>query len=83
MPTNMRRSFDSAGRVFEGILELEPDNLQAKTGLVNLQIQRGNYFLNRKKYTSALKAFESIPESARHAGIYNTIGYLYLMKKQP
>ena len=77
------KDFDSAGRVFEEILELEPDNLQAKTGLVNLQIQRGNYFLNRKKYTSALKVFESIPESDRHAGIYNTIGYLYLMKKQP
>ncbi len=77
------KDFDSAGRVFEGILELEPDNLQAKTGLVNLQIQRGNYLLNRKKYTSALKVFESIPESDRGAGIYNTIGYLYLMKKQP
>ncbi|RKU10545.1 hypothetical protein C6502_09945 [Candidatus Poribacteria bacterium] len=77
------KDFDSAGRVFEGILELEPDNAQAKTGLVNLQIQRGNYFLNRKKYTDALKVFESIPESDRGAGIYNTIGYLYLMKKQP
>ncbi len=77
------KDFDSARRIFEEILELEPDNLQAKTGLVNLQIQRGNYFLNRKKYTDALKAFESIPESDRGAGIYNTIGYLYLMKKQP
>ena len=77
------KDFDSAGRVFEDILELEPDNPQAKTGLVNLQIQRGNYLLNRKEYTSALKVFESIPESDRHARIYNTIGYLYLMKKQP
>ena len=77
------KDFDNAQRVFEEILELEPDNLQAKTGLVNLQIQRGNYFLNRKKYTAALKAFESIPKSDRHVGIYNTIGYLYLMKKQP
>ena len=77
------KDFDSAQRVFEEILELEPDNPQATTGLVNLQIQRGNYFLNRKKYTAALKTFESIPESDRGAGIYNTIGYLYLMKKQP
>ena len=77
------KDFDSAGRVFEEILEIEPDNLQAKTGLINLQIQRGNYFLNRKKYTAALKTFESIPGSNRDAGIYNTIGYLYLMKKQP
>ena len=77
------KDFDSTRRVFEEILELEPANLQAKTGLVNLQIKRGNYFLNRKKYTSALKAFESIPESDRGTGIYNTIGYLYLMKKQP
>ena len=77
------KDFDTARRVFEEILELEPENRQAKTGLVNLQIQRGNYFLNRKKYTAALKAFESIPESDRGVGIYNTIGYLYLMKKQP
>lgn len=77
------KDFDSARRVFEAILELEPDNLQAKTGLVNLQIQRGNYFLNRKKYTAALEVFESLPKSNRDAGIYNTIGYLYLMKKQP
>ena len=76
------KNFDSARKVFEEILEIEPANLQAKTGLVNLQIQRGNYFLNRKKYTDALKAFESIPESDRGAGIYDTIGYLYLMKKQ-
>ena len=77
------KEFDSAQRAFETILKLEPDNAQAKAGLVNLHIQRGNDFLNRKKYTSALKAFESLPESNRHAGIYNTIGYLYLMKKQP
>ena len=77
------KDFDNAKKVFEDILELEPDNPQAKTGLVNLQIQRGNYFLNRKKYTDALKVFESIPESDRGAGIDNTIGYLYLMKKQP
>ena len=77
------KDFDSAERGFGEILALEPNNLQAKTGLVNLQIQRGNDFLNRKQYTAALKAFESIPESDRGAGIYNTIGYLYLKKKQP
>ena len=77
------KDFDSARGAFEAILELEPDNAQAEAGLANLQIQRGNDFLNRKKYTSALKVFESIPESDRHARIYNTIGYLYLMKKQP
>ena len=77
------KDFDSARGAFEAILELEPDNAQAEAGLVNLQIQRGNYLLNRKKYTAALKVFESIPESDRGIGIYNTIGYLYLMKKQP
>lgn len=77
------KDFDSAERGFGEILALEPDNLQAKTGLVNLQIQRGNDFLNRKQYPAALKAFESIPESDRGAGICNTIGYLYLKKKQP
>ena len=77
------KDFDRARREFETILEIELGNPQAKAGLVNLHVQRGNDFLNRKKYMSALKAFESIPEPDRHAGIYNTIGYLYLMKKQP
>ncbi|MCZ6680514.1 MAG: tetratricopeptide repeat protein, partial [Candidatus Poribacteria bacterium] len=75
--------FDNSGAMFEEILELEPDNVQAKEGLVNLHIRRGNVFLNRKKYTAALTAFESIPESNRNASIHGTIGYLYLMKKQP
>jgi len=76
-------NFDSAHTTFERILELDLENPQAKEGIVNLHIRRGNNFLNRKKYTSALKEFESIPEPVRNVGIYNTIGYLYLMKKQP
>jgi tetratricopeptide (TPR) repeat protein len=76
-------AFDEAKVEFEKILEIDADNSQAKTELINLRIRNGNYLLNRKQYTAALKEFEGIPESARNAGIYNTIGYLYLMKKQP
>jgi tetratricopeptide (TPR) repeat protein len=75
--------FEAATAEFAKILEIEPEHSQAKEGLVNLRIRRGNAFLQRKKYTAALKEFEGIPKSARNAGIYNTIGYLYLMKKQP
>ena len=75
--------FEHAKGEFERILEGDSSNAQAKKGLINLHIGRGNYLMNRKKYTAALKEFESIPESDRNAGIYNTIGYLHLMKKQP
>ena len=76
-------NFDAAKIAFEKILEIDADNSQAKKELINLHIRSGNYLLNRKQYTAALKEFEGITKSARNAGIYNTIGYLYLMKKQP
>ena len=39
--------------------------------------------MNQRKYTAALAEFEKIDTPAKTAEIYNAIGYLYLVKKQP
>ena len=39
--------------------------------------------MNQRKYTAALAEFEKIDSSVKTTEIYNTIGYLYLLRKQP
>ena len=62
------------------VLAQEPENRQAKAEQTNLKIRRGNALMRQRQHTAALAEFETIPESARDIEIYNTIGYLYLMK---
>lgn len=62
------------------VLAQEPHNPQAKAEQINLQIRRGNELMRHRSYAAALAEFEAIPESARDIGIYNIIGYLYLVQ---
>ena len=62
----------------EQILAQDPENKNAKTELVNLQVRRGNALMNRKKYAAAVAVFEGIPASAKTIDVHNMIGYLYL-----
>ena len=62
------------------VLAQEPENRQAKAEQTNLKIRRGNALMRQRQHAAALAEFETIPESARDIEIYNTIGYLYLMK---
>ena len=75
--------FSSAETELERLLEDAPQSLQAESASKNLHVARGNTLMNQRKYTAALAEFEKIDVSARTAEIYNTIGYLYLVKKQP
>ena len=75
--------FSSAEAELARLLEDAPQSLQAESASKNLHVARGNTFMNQRKYTAALAEFEKIDVSARTAEIYNTIGYLYLVKKQP
>ena len=72
--------YEQAKSELEQILAQDPDNKNAKTELVNLQIRRGNALMNRKRYAEAAAIFESIPASEKTIDMYNTIGYLYLMQ---
>ena len=72
--------YEQATRELEQILAQDPDNANAKTELVNLQIRRGNALMNRKKYAEAIAVFEAIPASETTTDVHNMIGYLYLVQ---
>lgn len=75
--------FSSAEKELEWLLEDAPESLQAENVSKNLHIARGNTLMNQRSYTAALAEFEKIAPSAKTTEIYNTIGYLYLLRKQP
>ena len=72
--------YDQARDELKQILIQDPDNENAKTELLNLQIRRGNALMNRKKYAEAVAVFEEIPASAKTVDMRNMIGYLYLVQ---
>ena len=75
--------FISAEKELEWLLEDEPQSLQAENISRNLHVARGNTLMNQRRYTAALAEFEKIDASAKTTEIYNTIGYLYLLRRQP
>lgn len=75
--------FVSAEKELGLLLEDAPQSWQAENIAKNLHVARGNMFMNQRRYTAALAEFEKIDASAKTAEVYNTIGYLYLLKKQP
>ena len=83
---NLSQAYQHVGRYEQARAELEqilaqtPDNANAKTELVNLQIRRGNALMNQKKYAAAVAVFEAIPASEKTIDMHNMIGYLYLVQ---
>ena len=75
--------FSSAEIELERLLEDAPESLQTENVSKNLHVARGNTLMNQRKYTAALAEFEKIDSSVKTTEIYNTIGYLYLLRKQP
>ncbi len=75
--------FSSAEAELASLSEDAPQGLQAESVSKNLHVARGNALMNQRKYTAALAEFERIDTSTKSAEIYNIIGYLYLVKKQP
>ena len=74
--------YEQAKSELDQILVQAPDNQNAKTELVNLQIRRGNALMNRKKYAAAVAVFEGIPASEKTIDMHNMIGYLYLVQEK-
>ena len=74
--------YEQARNELEQILAQDPDNTNAKTELVNLQIRRGNTLMNQKRYTEAAAIFEGIPASEKTVDMHNVIGYLYLVQDE-
>ena len=75
--------FESAEKELERLLEDDPQSLQAENVSKNLHVAHGNTLMNQRRYTAALAEFEKIVPSAKTTEIYNTIGYLHLLRRQP
>ena len=75
--------FSSAETELAKLLADAPQVLQTENVSKNLHIARGNTLMNQRKYTAALAEFEKIGASAKSTEVYNTIGYLYLVRRQP
>ena len=75
--------FSSAEKELGWLLEEAPQSLQAESVSKNLHVARGNTLMNQRRYAAALAEFEKIDTSTKSTEIYNTIGYLYLLRKQP
>ena len=76
-------NFSSAEKELGWFLEDAPQSLQAESVSKNLHVARGNTLMNQRRYAAALAEFEKINTSAKTTEIYNIIGYLYLLRKQP
>ena len=74
--------YERATNELEQILAQDPDNANAKTEFVNLQVRRGNALMNRKRYAEAIAVFEAIPASKKTIDMHNMIGYLYLVQDE-
>ncbi len=75
--------FESAEKELGALLEDAPQSLQTENVSKNLYVARGNTLMNQRRYTAALAEFEKIAPSAKTTEIYNTIGYLHLLRRQP
>ena len=75
--------FASAEKELGALLEDAPQSLQIENVSKNLYVARGNTLMNQRRYTDALAEFEKIDAPAKTTEIYNTIGYLYLLRRQP
>lgn len=74
--------YEAARNELQQILAHAPNNQNAKTELLNLQIRRGSALMRRKKYAAAAAVFEAIPASQKTVDIYNMLGYLYLIQAE-
>ena len=75
--------FSNAEKELGALLEDAPQSLQTENVSKNLYVARGNALMNQRRYTAALAEFEKIAPSVKTTEIYNTIGYLYLLRRQP
>ena len=75
--------FVTAEKELGALLKDAPQSLQTENVSKNLYVAHGNTLMNQRRYTAALAEFEKIDASAKTTEIYNTIGYLYLLRRQP
>ncbi|MBC8462644.1 MAG: tetratricopeptide repeat protein [Deltaproteobacteria bacterium] len=86
---NLGAAYQRAGKpeealaTYEKALAIKPDDDKIKRFILNLHANQANKYMQARKYKSAIKTLEKIPEEDRSADISGSIGYLYIITKQP
>ena len=69
--------------MYEKALAIKADDDKIKRFIINLHTNLGNKYMRARKYKAAIAALEKIPEANRSGDISGSIGYLYIITKQP
>lgn len=72
---------DRAQAAFTSALRIQPDSDSVRRESIYLRTIRANKLLNARKYSAALTEFRAIPQPERSVDIHNSIGYLYLIRR--
>ena len=74
-------NLDRAQAAFTSALRIHPNNDSVRRESIYLRTIRANKLLNARRYSAALTEFEAIPRDERSVDIHNSIGYLYLIRR--
>lgn len=74
-------NLDRAQAAFTSALRIQPNSNSVRRESIYLRTIRANKLLNARRYSAALTEFEAIPQAERSVDIHNSIGYLYLIRR--
>ena len=74
-------NLDLAQAAFTSALRIHPNDDSVRRESIYLRTIRANKLLNARRYSAALTEFEAIPRDERSVDINNSIGYLYLIRR--
>ena len=72
---------DRAQAAFASALRIQPNSDSVRRESIYLRTIRANKLLNARRYSAALTEFKAIPRAERSVDIHNSIGYLYLIRR--
>ena len=72
---------DRAQAAFASALRIQPNSDSVRRESIYLRTMRANKLLNARRYSAALTEFQAIPRAERSVDIHNSIGYLYLIRR--
>ena len=72
---------DQAQAAFTSALRIQPNDDSVRREAIFLRTIRANQLLDARRYSAALTEFEAIPQSERSVDVLNSVGYLYLIRR--
>ena len=72
---------DRAQAAFTSALQIQPNDDSVRREAIILRTVRANKLLDARRYSAALSEFEAIPQPERSVDVHNSVGYLYLIRR--